>query len=175
MTRDELNDLMERRVVEDATEENESPHVFQFRGEHLNGIVVTPLAHEGDRDGTDPSEDAGIFTVEDREPGMRGPISFDPPTMQMLLQTASLVAIDSAALAPEIYNYFLDRVERGSRMTRGPQRQRSQTRQRRGARLMRTAGVGCRRGTLSRRIRHPRLSMSAGSRPAWPRNKSHHR
>jgi hypothetical protein len=116
MTRDELNDLMERRVVEDATEENESPHVFQFRGEHLNGIVVTPLAHEGDRDGTDPSEDAGIFTVEDREPGMRGPISFDPPTMQMLLQTASLVAIDSAALAPEIYNYFLDRIERGSRI-----------------------------------------------------------
>jgi hypothetical protein len=116
MTRDELNDLIERRLVEGAKEGNESPHVFQVRDELLHGIGVARLAHEGDRDRSEPSEGAGIFIVDDREPGMRGPISFDPPTMQMFLQTASRVAIDSAALAPEIYNYFLDRVARGSRI-----------------------------------------------------------
>jgi hypothetical protein len=113
MTRDKLKELIERRLVDNATRPNTSPAVFQIKGEHLRGVGVAHLPRGEAYSPHTPIQSSGICTVDDREPGMQGPISFHPLTMHTLLEGASLIAIDSAEISEEIYNDLLDEVKTG--------------------------------------------------------------
>jgi hypothetical protein len=108
MTRDELTALVNRRLLSDGAGPETSPSVFQVKDTKIDGIGVAHVPPGGDHVVNTRRFKAAICTVDDREPGMLGPISFDPMRMAHLLNGATFVSIDSAELSEEVYNELMD-------------------------------------------------------------------
>lgn len=109
MTRDELTELINRRLMEDAPEPDTSAVVIPVEEEKIHGIQVAHFRRNETLETDAVTVHSGICTVDDRETGMLGPISFDPLRTSVLLRGASFVAIDSAPeISEEVYNHILD-------------------------------------------------------------------
>lgn len=114
MTREELNTLMQRRLINDAGGPGPSVHAFPVSSAHLHGTTVASVPPHLSAGA--PIQCGWIVIIDDRAPFVSGPRSFNRETMTDLLRSASLVAIDSAEPGADLYHLFMDEVASGKRL-----------------------------------------------------------
>jgi hypothetical protein len=116
MTREELKTFLNTRTIQSVGGPGRQTRLIPIREKYLHGMAVL-----GGPDGTnfraeEIRNSSWICVLDDRDPRVSGPDSFDPLTMGELLRSASLLAIDSAEPAADLYDYFMEEVAGGKRL-----------------------------------------------------------